>query len=142
MEDFGYLKYEEQSKILAIIKKFLVIGAILLSISCFVYITISAYYFIYHEENSNIEIVKSPENLIKTTDVNDSNIVIKNMDKAVYENIVGGKKESLRTEDIKVVTTNLPDIFDNNRTKSGTIKHSRIIDANSGIIKNSDNKNS
>ena len=129
MEDFGYLKYEEQSKTGTFIKKGLIIGAVILSLFCFGYITISAYYFVYHEEDGNIKVIKSPKRPIKIVkDKNDSNIIIKNLDKTVYENIVNGKKESLYKEDIKIVQTPANSIV-KNTSKSDLIKHSRIIDS-------------
>jgi len=131
MEDFGYLKYEEQSKTSVIVKKALIIGAILLSTLCFVYITISAYYFVHHEEDSNIKIIKSPKLPIKIKNDMNGNIVIKDMDKAVYENIVGGKKESLKNQDINIIKSPQSPIppldHYSNKTKENVIKHSRII---------------
>ncbi|MDA0902344.1 MAG: SPOR domain-containing protein [Proteobacteria bacterium] len=129
MEDFGYLKYEEQGKASTIIKKGLLIGAVLLSIFCFGYITISAYYFVYHEEDSDIRIIKAAKEVIKTKPANSgSDMVIKDMDKVVYENIAGSKKESLQTEDIKIVETPQNTIKPKpETTRSGTIQHSRII---------------
>ncbi len=100
MEDFGYLK-DDNNNNSAIIKKAAMIGATLFSISCFIYVTISAYNFIrMDEKNRVIEIIKSPEEPIKVVEeykydeINNQNNGVK-IDKEIYEDIFGNKKEAL-----------------------------------------------
>lgn len=98
-EDFGYLKDEEQSRASVIIKKCLLTGTVLFSILCFVYISINAYYFVYSDNNNEIKTIKSPEEPIKVIEgavqTEDGVTVISDLDKNVYENIVGNKKETM-----------------------------------------------
>jgi hypothetical protein len=100
MEDFGYLK-DDNNNNSAIIKKAAMIGATLFSISCFIYVTISAYNFIrMDEKNRVIEMIKSPQEPIKVVEeykydeINNQNNGIK-IDKEIYEDIFGNKKEAL-----------------------------------------------
>jgi hypothetical protein len=100
MEDFGYLK-DDNNKSSVIIKKAAMIGATLFSISCFIYVTISAYNFIrMDEKNRVIEVIKSPEEPIKVVEeykydeINNQNNGVK-IDKEIYEDIFGNKKEAL-----------------------------------------------
>ena len=98
-EDFGYLKDEEQSRASVIVKKCLLAGTVLFSILCFIYISMNAYYFVYSDNNNEIKTIKSPEEPIKVVEgaiqTEDGITVISDLDKNVYENIVGNKKESL-----------------------------------------------
>jgi hypothetical protein len=87
-EDFGYLKDKEQNNFAVIVKKALLLGAVLLSIFCFVYITISAYYFVYHDKNSDIKVIKSPPEPIKIVQRSNGSD-IKDIDKTIYDSVVG-----------------------------------------------------
>ena len=89
-EDFGYLKNTEQKYIVVIARRAFLLGAILLSIVCFIYITINAYYFSHQDKNNGIKVIKSPVSSIKIINQNDG-LVIKNIDKAIYDNIVGSR---------------------------------------------------
>lgn len=95
MEDFGYLKEEEQSKFARILKKIFMLGATLLSIACFIYVTVNAYYFVYDEQNNNIETITSPEEPIKViaeeSSNNEGTTIVSN---SIYEDIFGNRKES------------------------------------------------
>ncbi len=108
MEDFGYIKDEEESKLSGGIKKIFLIGATLFSIACFIYVTINAYYFIYQDQNGNIETIKSPESPIKVieSEQNNDNAPMQ-INRAIYEDIFGNKnkKESLKIADTKVRVT-------------------------------------
>ncbi len=102
MEDFGYLK-DDNNRSGAIIKKAALIGATLFSISCFIYVTISAYNFIRADEkNRVIETIKSPPEPIKVVEeykydeINNQNDGVK-IDKEIYEDIFGNKKETLNS---------------------------------------------
>ena len=88
-EDFGYLKYEEQSKMAVIFKKACFLGAVLFSVVLFIYITINAYYFSHFEKSDELKVFKSPEIEIKTTKNIDEN-KIENIDKTIYDNIISG----------------------------------------------------
>jgi sRNA-binding carbon storage regulator CsrA len=102
MEDFGYLKDDDNKKTGRVIKKALLIGATLFSISCFIYITISAYRFVYNGGgNQVIQTIKSPPKPIKVIEEynyeeaqNSEGNGIK-INKEIYEDIFGNKKESL-----------------------------------------------
>jgi len=93
-EDFGYLKDEEQNRLHIIVKKALLLGSVLFSIACFIYITINAYYFAYHDKDSNIKVVKSPPEPIKIMEEENQGVVVKDVDKTIYDNIVGNKNRT------------------------------------------------
>jgi hypothetical protein len=103
MEDFGYRGDEEKNKFSAIAKKTFMIFATIFSLGAFIYITIHAYYFVYEEENSDIETIKSPQEPIKITEeeniINDNGIKI---DHSIYEDIFGNKKANLTPEKTKI----------------------------------------
>lgn len=93
MEDFGFKRNNETNTISLISKKILLLSATLFSIACFIYITISAYYYIYEDKNSNIEVIeaevgeiKSYENIKENSDSFSSQI-----DSSIYEDIFGNK---------------------------------------------------
>ncbi len=95
MEDFGYLK-EEKSKFSELLKRFFLIGATLFSIACFIYVTISAYNFVYNDQNNNVETIKSPEGEIKVTEEALVNVdTEKEKTNSIYDDIFGSRKESL-----------------------------------------------
>jgi cell division septation protein DedD len=89
-EDFGYLKDTEQNRTAIIAKKALLLGSVLFSISCFVYITVNAYYFAYQDKDSNIKVIKSPSEPIKVISEDDG-VSVKDIDKTIYDNIVGNR---------------------------------------------------
>ncbi len=100
MEDFGYIKNEDRSSNL--IRKIFLVSATLFSIGCFIYITISAYYFVY-QDSAAIETIKSPEEPIKVSEEqkeNDSDASMQ-INHAIYEDIFGNKKESLKTPKVR-----------------------------------------
>ena len=90
-EDFGYLKNDDEKKVARIIKRALLFGSVLFSIVCFIYITINAYYFVYQDKDSNIKVIKSPLEPIKIVEENQTSD-IKDIDKTIYDNIVGNQK--------------------------------------------------
>jgi len=103
-EDFGYLKDEEQNRLALIAKKALLLGSVLFSIACFVYITINAYYFAYHDKDSDIKVIKSPPEPIKVVEEEGEGTVVKDIDKTIYDNIVGNKnlaKENI--DNVKII---------------------------------------
>jgi hypothetical protein len=146
-EDFGYLKDEEQHRVAIIAKKALLLGSVLFSISCFVYITVNAYYFTYQDKDSNIRVIKSPAEPIKIM-AEGEGVSIKDIDKTIYDNIVGNR--SLARENfnnVKVIeqaATPLvkkrnPDLvredLNNNYNTSSQKNNSAIIVDNSQPIK-------
>ena len=140
-EDFGYLKDEEQSRASVIVKKCLLAGTVLFSILCFIYISVNAYHFVYNDNNSEIKTIKSPEEPIKVIEdavPSESDVtVISDLDKNVYENIVGNKKESMeKTKTIKIQEKpTIPTINLSNPTKKEAAINSK------GEIKNAGTNN-
>ncbi len=142
-EDFGYLKDEEQNRAIIIVKKALLLGSVLFSISCFVYITVNAYYFAYHDKDSDVKVIKSPSEPIKVIKEGEG-IIIKDIDKTIYDNIVGNRnlaRENLNNVKIlEQVTTplvrkrvpalikeNLNNNFGNKSSLTRKEKNSKII---------------
>jgi hypothetical protein len=102
-EDFGYLKDDERNKMSKVAKRALLVGAVFFSISCFIYITINAYYFAYHDQENNIKLIKSPDFQIKIIDTQESAKSIQGIDKSVYDNIIGNSnlvKENINSAKI------------------------------------------
>ena len=103
MEDFGYKKDDAGGKFSDLTKRVFLIGATLFSISFFGYVTLNAYYFVYQDKNSDIEIIKAEEGPIKVLEEN--NIESKDalqIDRSIYEDIFGNKKESLKQDHPKI----------------------------------------
>ncbi len=97
MEDFGYVKDGKNKDFSALTKKIALSCATLFSISCFIYITINAYYYVYGDDNTEIETIKSPEGPIKIVEEDTVAIVggAGKINDSIYEDIFGHKKESL-----------------------------------------------
>ncbi|MCE3254568.1 MAG: hypothetical protein K0R25_62 [Rickettsiaceae bacterium] len=93
-EDFGYLKDEDQARLPFVAKRALVLAGILFSIFCFIYITVSAYYFVYNDKDGNVKVIKSPAEPIKVVEEGSDAAGIKDIDKTIYDNIVGNKSLS------------------------------------------------
>jgi hypothetical protein len=97
MEDFGYVKDDKKKDATALTKKIFLTCATLFSISCFIYITINAYYYVYQDKNAEVETIKSPEEPIKV--IEEDAVVITGgagkINDSIYEDIFGNKKESL-----------------------------------------------
>lgn len=97
MEDFGYKKDDAGSKFSDLTKRVFLIGATLFSIAFFGYVTLNAYYFVYQDKNSDIEIIKAEEGPIKVLEENNiENKDALQIDRSIYEDIFGNKKESLK----------------------------------------------
>lgn len=110
MEDFGYRKNEEKSQLTNPTRKFFLLCAAMFSIACFVYITISAYYYVYQDKDGNVETIKSPEGPIKIIeeDVEAAANGSMKIDRSIYEDIFGNKKEKLNQDNPKVQTAAIP----------------------------------
>lgn len=103
MEDFGYKKDDAGGKFSDLTKKIFLVGATLFSIAFFGYVTLNAYYFVYQDKDSDIEIIKAEEGPIKVLEEN--NIESKDalqIDRSIYEDIFGNKKESLKQGNPKI----------------------------------------
>ncbi len=95
MEDFGYQKEEEKSHILRLIKKSFMLSATLLSISAFIYVTITAYDYV-NQDESEIEVIESPEEPIKVIEEERADININELkNNSIYDDLFGNSKESL-----------------------------------------------
>jgi len=93
MEDFGYKKDEGDNQFVLFSKKTFLIAATLFSIAGFIYVSVSAYYFVYQDKDSDIEIIHSPEFAIKVLEeekIVDGSKSLQ-IDSSIYEDIFGNK---------------------------------------------------
>lgn len=105
MEDFGYQKDKEDKESSNFNKQIFLALATIASISLFVYITISAYHFVY-QDDENVELIKAPQLPIRVSlEENPTNPSDPKIDRNIYEDIFGNKKEAGRIEDTKVANT-------------------------------------
>lgn len=105
MEDFGYQRDGEEKKFSDLTKRTFLVIATLFSLAAFVYITINAYYYVYQDSNnSDIETIKSPEGAIKVLEEDQTASGNNSMqiDRTIYEDIFGSKKEKLNAENAKL----------------------------------------
>ena len=103
-EDFGYIIGKEKRGLRFLTAKPLKIIIVLVSILCFSLITISAYYFSRNPDNKEIATIKAPDFEIKVRN-SAANIKIDNIEKTVYDNIVGNSKSKVIERDIKIIET-------------------------------------
>lgn len=109
MEDFGYKKDESQSRFSDVTKKAFLIGATLFSIACFVYVTINAYYFVYQDENSDIEVIKAEEGPIKVVEEKPADGEgSMQIDRTIYEDIFGNKARRKEVANPKIRSSETP----------------------------------
>ena len=95
MEDFGYSKQKEENYTSSLIRRAFLIGATLFSIACFIYITISAYYF-FSQDANNIETIhaqSTPIKIVENSEITPSDEAIQ-IDNSIYEDIFGTRKQS------------------------------------------------
>lgn len=137
MEDFGYLK-EEKAGFPLLLKKVFLLSATLFSISCFIYITIHAYKFVYGDDNQTgeIETIKSPEEPIKVVEEEVKENNSKKSDDSIYDDIFGNKKESLAQAIPKIHLAPEPP-----KKVDPVIIHEGSL-ANINDVKSTENKNS
>ncbi|MDX2082678.1 MAG: SPOR domain-containing protein [Rickettsiales bacterium] len=142
MEDFGYEKDSEKQKLQLVIKKIALSVATLLSISCFIYITISAYYYVYGEENNNIETIKSPQDPIKIIEENQIAIAGENpkINDSIYEDIFSSKKESLVKAAPKIHNSLQPALPPKDFNNNDKTLNENVSDFNNSLAKNSPKK--
>lgn len=105
MEDFGYKKnYDHQDRMRSVLKQGFLSMAALFSLAAFIYVTVSAYRYIYNQ-NQDIKTIKSPDFAIKVIEEEiqnpegESGVAI---DRRIYEDIFGNKKQSQTSQKIKL----------------------------------------
>lgn len=118
MEDFGYKKESDGLNFAFAGKKIFLILATIISLGCFVYITINAYYFVYEDEKANIQTIESPSEPIKiiaqNSKINEQNLV--KIDRSIYDDIFGNKKSNKKAKvKIKPKAVEPPKLSDKNR---------------------------
>jgi len=142
MEDFGYQKDKNENKNSSFNRQIFLGIATIISISLFVYITITAYHFVY-QDDSNIELIKGPNYAIRVNnEEGDNNSKI---DRSIYEDIFGNKKNQ-KEENVKIINTPetlLPPKKDLNTNKIEDTKiddkNTKVNDlANKDLVNNSD----
>ncbi len=107
MEDFGYQRNSDSQGPFSDLAKrtFMVIGVIL-SLAAFIYITMSAYYFVYQDSsNAEVKTIKSPEGQIKIIEEEQTSSetgAAMQIDHKIYEDIFGNKKNIEKQENTKV----------------------------------------
>lgn len=100
MEDFGYKKTYDNTELSRAAKRVLLGTATLFSLAIFVYITISAYYFVHQGKESDIETIESPEGPIKVmAEEEESEIQV---DYNIYEDIFGSNQKSSKQKTVKI----------------------------------------
>lgn len=92
MEDFGYKRDDEPGLFSDKVKKAFLIGATLFSVTCFIYITLNAYYFVYQDQDADVEIIESPKNPIKVFVKDEEKDESMQIDRSIYEDIFGNNK--------------------------------------------------
>lgn len=100
MEDFGYQKTSDKHALPGAAKRILLAFATLFSLAIFVYITVSAYYFVHQDKDADIETIKSPEGPIKVAQ-EEANEEIQ-VDHAIYEDIFGNKQAATKRKNVKI----------------------------------------
>lgn len=97
MEDFGYKRnYDHQDRLRIVIRQILLSVAAIFSVSAFIYVTYSAYGYIYNK-NHKVERIKSPDFEIKVLAESEEGDSLK-IDRKIYEDIFGNKKKSASQE--------------------------------------------
>lgn len=105
MEDFGYSKEKEEGRTSQVARKAFLIGATLFSIACFIYITISAYYF-FSQDAGNIQTIHAQADPIKIVESNEpTGETSMQIDNSIYEDIFGTRKKE---KTVKVVENAQP----------------------------------
>lgn len=90
MEDFGYKKTTTNIKLSSMVKRSLLFGAAIFSLGLFLYITITAYHYVYSIDEKNIKIIKASEGPIKVFAKH--KVINDNFDQAIYRDILENKK--------------------------------------------------
>lgn len=133
MEDFGYQKDGSQDKLSNVAKKSFLLGATLFSITCFIYITINAYYFVYQEKDSNIEVIKAKTGPIKVLAEDSSKKPSMQINHSIYEDIFGNnkaKKGANKTKVRNIPKPALPPKIDRRLIKESRSKESKLTSKN------------
>ncbi|GDX35706.1 hypothetical protein LBMAG18_02170 [Alphaproteobacteria bacterium] len=107
MEDFGYQKDNDEKQNSNINRQIFLAVATIISLSLFVYITITAYHFVYQNDD-NVELIKAPQTPIRIFNEEseeNKNVPQVKIDRNIYEDIFGNKKEAGKIDNTKVINT-------------------------------------
>jgi len=111
MEDFGYKKnYDNQDRMRLILKQGFLSLAALFSLAAFIYVTITAYRYIYSQDQE-VRTIKSPDFPIKVIEEEIENPEAESgtaIDRKIYEDIFGNKKQSQISQKIKIQDSPAP----------------------------------
>ena len=111
MEDFGYQKnYDGDDRFSHILKRIFLSLAALFSVAAFIYVTVSAYNYVYEDKISEIKTVKSPKNPIKVIKEDSPRQESMRIDHKIYEDIFGTKKSSKKVKTAKIKNSPAPAI--------------------------------
>lgn len=107
MEDFGYQKDNDEKQSSNINRQIFLAVATIISLSLFVYITITAYHFVY-QNDENVELIKAqqvPIRISSEESEENKNDPQAKIDRNIYEDIFGNKKEAGKIDNTKVINT-------------------------------------
>lgn len=129
MEDFGYQKEASNDDQSQFFKKLMLVAVALVSISGFVYFTISAYKSM--QDDGKIQTIKSPILPIKINEENYENEEDSAGDsRQIYEDIFGSKNSDSKSENLKIhriqEPVNPPKEYNNNKKTAEISKNSFI----------------
>ncbi|MBU6140306.1 MAG: SPOR domain-containing protein [Proteobacteria bacterium] len=116
MEDFGYKKTEDKPQMPGTAKRVLLACATMFSLATFIYITISAYYFVHQDKDSDIETIKSPEGPIKIVEEEEVKDEMQ-VNRGIYEDIFGNKQGSLKQKSVKIRAHSEPALPSKNKSQ-------------------------
>lgn len=107
MEDFGYQKDNDEKQSSNINRQIFLAVATIISLSLFAYITITAYHFVY-QNDENVELIKAqqvPIRISSEESEENKNDPQAKIDRNIYEDIFGNKKEAGKIDNTKVINT-------------------------------------
>ena len=106
MEDFGYQKDKRDGRSGNFNKQIFLALSTIASISLFIYITLTAYHFAYPDDE-NVKLIKATQLPIRVGVEDENNKNSKNIqiDRTIYEDIFGNKKEAVKINNSKVSST-------------------------------------
>ena len=107
MEDFGYQKDSDEKQSSSINRQIFLAVATIISLSLFTYITITAYHFVY-QNDENVELIKAqqvPIRISSEESEENKNDPQAKIDRNIYEDIFGNKKEAGKIDTTKFINT-------------------------------------
>lgn len=111
MEDFGYKKnYDNQDRMRSLLKQGFLSLAALFSLAAFIYVTVTAYRYIYSQDQE-VRTIKSPEFPIKVIEEEVENNQAESgtaIDRKIYEDIFGNKNHAQTSQKIKIQDSPAP----------------------------------